>query len=288
MKVLVLGAGGQVGRAVAAGCPPGHQILALDRSALDICDDLAVDAVFARGPFDWVVNAAAYTAVDAAEDAPEAAAAINSHAVQSMAGAALRHGARLLQPSTDFVFDGSASRAYLPDAVTNPLNVYGRTKLAGEQAALALPGNLVLRTSWVYAASGRNFVLTMLKLMRERDSIRVVRDQIGSPTWAGGLADAIWSFMSRSAAGGIYHWSDDGVASWYDFAIAIQEEGLGCGLLTRKIPIVPVRASEYPTRAVRPAFSVLDTDSAKELTGLAPVHWRESLRKMMQNLRRAS
>ena len=285
MKILLLGAGGQVGRAVAAGCPPEHELRALDRSSLDIADERAVNAVLATAQFDWVVNAAAYTAVDAAEDAPAAAAAINSRAVGTIAAAARLNGARLLHLSTDFVFDGSASRAYATDAATNPLSVYGKTKLTGEHAALAVPGNLVLRTSWVYAASGRNFVLTMLKLMRERDAIRVVCDQIGSPTWTGSLAGAIWALMALPAAGGILHWSDDGVASWYDFAVAIQEEALACGLLSRKIAIEPIRTADYPTRAVRPAFSVLDTGSAKSLTQLPPVHWRESLRTMLREFR---
>lgn len=284
MRILILGAGGQVGRAVASAAPPEHEVLAVDREAVDVCDVVAVDAVFARGPFDWVVNAAAYTAVDAAEDAPERCAAINAGAVQCVASAGARSGSRLLHLSTDFVFDGNSSAAYLPSAATNPLSVYGKTKLAGEHAALTFPGNLVLRTSWVYASSGRNFVMTMIKLMRERDSIRVVRDQIGSPTWAGGLADAIWALIHAAAPAGIHHWSDDGVASWYDFAVAIQEEALSIGLLARRIQVEPIRNTEYATRAIRPAFSVLDSDATKRLIASPPTHWRESLRKMLQEL----
>jgi dTDP-4-dehydrorhamnose reductase len=285
MRALILGAGGQVGRALTMSCPKTFQCVPLDRGSLDITDAAAIRSSIVAGRFDWVINAAAYTAVDAAEDAPEEAAAINSTAVSFIANAAQEAGTRLLHLSTDFVFDGRSASAYRPDSATHPLSVYGRTKLAGERAALALPAGVVLRTSWVYASTGRNFVLTMLRLMKERDSIRVVRDQIGSPTWAGGLAGAVWALVSVPAPGGIFHWSDDGVASWYDFAAAIQEEAIACGLLARKIPIVPIRSDQYPTRAVRPALSVLDTESTKSLLRLPPAHWRECLRTMLQELR---
>ena len=285
MKVLILGAAGQVGRAVAAACPAEHQVVALGRAEVNISDATAVDAALRADRYDWVVNAAAYTAVDAAEDDAESATAINARAPGFIAWSAAAAGTCVLHLSTDFVFDGNDSRAYAPDSATHPLSVYGATKLAGEAAVLGSAGGIVLRTSWVYASSGRNFVLTMLKLMNERDSVRVVRDQIGSPTWAGSLASAIWALICRSAPAGIYHFSDAGVASWYDFAVAIQEEALLCGLLRQKIPVIPIRSDQYPTRAARPAFSVLDVDATRTFTQLPPVHWRESLRMMLRELR---
>jgi dTDP-4-dehydrorhamnose reductase len=285
MRVLILGAGGQVGRSLLGSSPRGFECIGLDRSALDISNESAVRASIGAEHFDWVVNAAAYTGVDAAEVAQQEAAAINGAAVGYIAAAADRARARLLHLSTDFVFDGRSSKAYCPESPTNPLGVYGRTKLAGERAALAVRTNIVVRTSWVYGAIGKNFVLTMLRLMKERDSIRVVRDQIGSPTWASGLARAIWGLISIQAAGGIYHWCDDGIASWYDFAVAIQEEALALGLLTRRVVVTPIRSDEYPTRAVRPPFSVLDSEMTKSLLRLQPVHWRESLKTMLQELR---
>jgi len=285
MRLLLLGAGGQVGRAVVKAAPAGHEVVAKSRSALDITDQGAVDSVCAQTRADWIVNAAGYTAVDLAEDHAEEATAINETAVAVLARAAARAGSRLLHLSTDFVFDGSSGRAYLPSAGTNPLSVYGLSKLGGEIELQRSGGTgIVLRTAWVYAAAGRNFVLTMLKLMREREQVKVVGDQIGTPTWAGGLAPAIWGLMEAQAPAGIYHWTDLGVASWYDFAVAIQEEALARGLLARAASIVPIATAEYPTRAKRPAFSVLDTASSRERIAAAAVHWRQNLRKMLDEL----
>lgn len=287
MKVLVLG-GGQVARAVVATAPPQHQIVTRTRVELDIVDDGAVAKTLAEIAPDWVVNAAAFTAVDLAEDQAGQAYAANDTAVASIARESSRQGCRLLHLSTDFVFDGKSSRAYPPTAAANPLNVYGASKLAGERQVLA-PGSsgIVLRTSWVYAATGKNFVLTMLRLMRERDQINVVSDQIGAPTWAASVGAAIWGLLEIDAIAGVYHWTDLGVASWYDFAVAIQEEALVRGLLLRAIPILPVPSSAYPTRAVRPAFSVLDTASIRTALGVPAAHWRHNLRLMLDELRTA-
>ena len=190
--------------------------------------------------------------------------------------------------STDFVFDGAANRAYLPDDLPNPLSVYGATKRAGEKKALdGGCAAIVLRTAWVYAATGKNFVLTMLKLMREREQVRVVGDQIGTPTWATGIACAIRDLLEVEAPAGVYHWTDLGVASWYDFAVAIQDEALERGLLKRAVPIVPIATSEYPTRARRPAFSVLDTKATRDVVAAPAMHWRHNLRMMLDELRAA-
>ncbi len=286
MRVLVLGAGGQVGRAVANAAPAGHEVLTRTRAELDIADAAAIDRFLAETPVDWIVNGAAYTAVDRAETERALAQAVNGTAVGVLARSAARTGARLLHLSTDFVFDGRSNRAYRPDDATNPLSVYGATKLAGEQELLVQgPQGIVLRTAWVYDATGRNFVLTMLRLMRERPEVRVVCDQIGAPTWATGIAQVIWGLIAADAPAGIYHWTDAGVASWYDFAVAIQEEALARDLLARAVPIVPIPTSAYPTPAVRPHFSVLDSEATRTLLGIPAQHWRHNLRMMLDELR---
>jgi dTDP-4-dehydrorhamnose reductase len=255
---------------------------------LSIDDESAVGRVLAETNPDWLVNAGAYTAVDLAEDEPQAAAAINDTAVGIVAAAAARSGCRVLHLSTDFVFDGASSRAYLPSDAPNPLSVYGVTKLAGERKLLDGDGTgIVLRTAWVYASAGRNFVLTMLRLMKEREQIRVVSDQIGAPTWAGGLGGIIWGLLDAQAPAGIYHWTDLGVASWYDFAVAIQEEALARGLLSRPSEVIPIATADYPTRARRPTFSVLDTTATRRLAVAPAAHWRTNLRKMLDELRTA-
>jgi dTDP-4-dehydrorhamnose reductase len=288
MKVLVLGAGGQVARAVAARVPEGHHVVVKTRSELDITDEAAVAAAFAAERWDWIVNGAAYTAVDLAEKEPEKAHRINGHAVGILARQAARNGARLIHLSTDFVFDGRSNRAYLPTDRTQPLSVYGASKQAGEHEALESGGDpIVLRTAWVYASTGKNFALTMLRLMRERDEVRVVCDQIGTPTWAVGIAGAIWGFIETNATPGLYHWTDLGIASWYDFAVAIQEEALARDLLTRAVPVLPIATSAYPTPAERPAFSVLNTDSARLAVPFPARHWRHNLRMMLDELRAA-
>ena len=288
MKVLVTGAGGQVGRELAGTAPPGVAVTAVSHADLDIGDPAAVRAALAASGARWIVNAAAYTAVDRAESEAEAAQAINATAVGTLAAAARAAGARLLHLSTDFVFDGRANRAYRPDDAPHPLSVYGRTKLDGERRALGGDcGAIVLRTSWVHAAHGRNFASTMLKLLGERDRVRVVADQIGAPTWARGLARAVWALLRADAAPGIHHWSDLGVASWYDFAVAIQDEGLARGLILRRVPIEPITTADYPTPAQRPAFSVLDTRATRALIDAPARHWRHHLQGMLDELRAA-
>jgi len=284
--VLVLGGGGQVASAVVAAAPAHHRVEARTRAELDIGDERAVAHTLAATRPEWVVNAAAYTAVDLAEDQPAQAIAVNDTAVGVLAAAAANAGSRLVHLSTDFVFDGNANRAYLPADPTNPLSVYGMSKLGGEHQVLKGAGaGIVLRTAWVYAAAGRNFVLTMLRLMREKEQLSVVCDQIGTPTWAAGIAAAIWGLIEAGAPGGVYHWADLGVASWYDFAVAIQDEALARGLLGRAVPITPIPSTAYPTRARRPAFSVLNTDSTRALIRVPARHWRHNLRTMLDELR---
>ena len=287
MKVLVLG-GGQIARAVGAAASARHQVVTRTHTDLDIVDEQAISRTLSEVKADWVVNAAAFTAVDLAEDQPAQAHAVNDTAVGSLARASGREGCRLLHLSTDFVFDGNSNRAYLPTDKPNPLSVYGASKWAGERHVLnAGTLGIVLRTSWVYASVGKNFVLTMLRLMREKDRISVVTDQIGAPTWAASAAAAIWGLIETGAKGGIYHWTDLGVASWYDFAVAIQDEALARGLLSRSIGIAPIPSASFPARARRPAFSVLDTASTRASIDVPGQHWLHNLRTMLDELRAA-
>jgi dTDP-4-dehydrorhamnose reductase len=286
MRVLVLG-GGQIAKAVVEATSAQHEVANRTHAELDIVDEGALVNALAEFKADWIVNAAAYTAVDLAEDEAAKAIAVNDTAVASLVRAAAAARSKLLHLSTDFVFDGGSKRAYLPTDATNPLSVYGVSKLGGERHVVAGGAGIVLRTSWVYAAKGKNFVLTMLHLMREKNQINVVCDQIGAPTWAASAAASIWGLIDTNAAPGIYHWTDLGVASWYDFAVAIQDEALARGLLSRAIPVLPIYSSEYPTKAQRPAFSVLDSASTRSLLKLPAIHWRHNLRMMLDELRAA-
>lgn len=285
MKVLITGANGQVGQALQSLAPTNASLTALDRAALDISDLAAADRLVDQIRPDLIINAAAYTAVDRAEQDVEAAFAANKMGPTNLALAARKAGARLVHISTDFVFDGMASSPYRPDNPLAPLGVYGRSKADGEAAVQAsLPTALIVRTGWVYAAKGSNFLLTMLRLMRERPEVRVVADQIGTPTHADGLARAIWA-LAVGKHQGILHYSDSGTASWYDFAVAIQEEALAQGLLENAIPIVPIRTQDYPTLAQRPAYSVLDKTDTIGLLGGPSAHWRQELRLALAQLR---
>lgn len=277
MKFLIAGAGGQLGRALQASVPAGSTFLAPPEDDFDITDAARVAAIVAASGATHLVNAAAYTAVDKAEGDLEVARRINVDAVATLADAARAAGIGFIHVSTDFVFDGNASTPYAPDAPTSPIGVYGETKRDGEIAAGA--DALIVRTAWVYAAAGNNFVKTMLRVMAERDEVRVVADQIGTPTHALGLARAIWS-LADAGAKGHFHWTDAGAASWYDFAVAIQEEAVALGMLTRAVPVIPIRTSDYPTPAKRPSYSVLDKTTTWAITGPAR-HWRAELRECL-------
>ena len=284
-KILVTGANGQLGHELVAHAPE-CELLALGRDALDLTDANAlVERVAALAP-DVVINAAAYTAVDRAESEPELAQRVNAEGAANLARACASFGTRMLHVSTDFVFDGRASTPYQPGADTAPLGVYGSSKLAGEKGVReALPGAFILRTGWVYSRFGANFVKTMLRLMGERDSLSVVCDQVGTPTWAAGLARSLWAAVARPQLQGTYHWSDAGVCSWYDFAVAINEEALACGLLQDATAIRPIPASDYPTPAQRPAYSVLDKTATWRALDLQGEHWRVQLRHMLKELK---
>ncbi|PID39420.1 MAG: dTDP-4-dehydrorhamnose reductase [Proteobacteria bacterium] len=289
MKMVVVGANGQLGNALSRTVTHGIEICPMDLPKLDITDAGNVDATIARESPDLIVNAAAYTAVDRAEKERDLAFAVNAEGPANLARAAETHGCRLIHVSTDYVFDGTAGSPYPDNAPCKPLGVYGRSKRQGEVNVLETAGQpLIIRTSWLYSPWGANFVLTMLKLMRSKDKLTVVADQIGSPTFAVTLAGAIRAAMDRPQLHGIYHWADAGVASWYDFAVAIQEEALAMGLLERSIPIRPIPTSAYPTRAKRPAYSVLDSSRTWSDFAMEPVHWRTALRTCLADMVRGS
>jgi dTDP-4-dehydrorhamnose reductase len=285
VKVLITGAGGQVGRLLRATCPAGIELVACAHGDLDIGDAGAVREKLERERPDAILNAAAYTAVDKAESEPQRARRINSEGPGHLATGARQIGARLVHISTDFVFDGHASSPYRPEALTHPLSVYGSTKRDGERAVLeALPDrSVIVRTAWVYAAEGANFMRTMLHLMGERRAVRVVADQVGTPTAARPLAEVLWQVVVRPEIRGIHHWTDAGVASWYDFAVAIAEEGAALELLPATVTVTPIATEEYPTAARRPPYSVLDKRSLTGF-GLVPAHWRQRLRETLRAL----
>jgi dTDP-4-dehydrorhamnose reductase len=281
-RVLITGAGGQLGRELVETVPAGMEVSAHDSAALDVTQPAAVVAVLERERPAVVINTAAFTAVDRAEAEPDRARAVNTLGAAHVADAARRVGARVLHLSTDYVFDGSLCRPYAPDDAPNPVSVYGQTKLEGEREVMRISDGqaLIIRTAWLYGVHGPNFVDTMLGLMRQ-GPVRVVADQLGTPTWTRSLAESLWSAVARPAIKGTYHWTDAGVASWYDFAVAIQEEALGLGLLTRAEDIRPIRTDEYVSRARRPQYAILDTRATRGALDRSPVHWRVNLRRML-------
>lgn len=285
-RVLVTGAQGQLGRELVATKPLGYELHACGRQDLDVSDATAVREWIASNRPNLVINTAGFTAVDRAETERDSAYRVNCQAAGYLAESVAQIGGRLIHISTDYVFDGTRSTPYRPDDIPRPLSVYGESKLGGERRVSEAMGQraMVIRTSWVYSSHGTNFLRTMLGLMREREEIRVVSDQIGTPTWARGLAQAIWVAADRPELGGISHWTDAGVASWYDFAVAIQEEAMARGLLSRVVSIIPIRTKDYSAVAVRPAYSVLDKHDTWKSLGYIPPHWRQALRTLITEI----
>lgn len=284
--VMITGAAGQLGYELQRTAPVGTPLLAIDIAELDLTAPTSVDDFIAEHRPSVIINGAAYTAVDNAEAQPALARAVNVTAAATIADSARRHDARVIQISTDFVFGGATVVPWRPHDTTAPESVYGVTKRDGEMAVRAALGDnaLVIRTAWLYSAHGGNFVKTMLRLMAERDEVRVIADQVGTPTWANSLARTIWAAVAHPAVHGVLHWTDEGVASWYDFAMAIQEEAVSRGLLVRAVPVHAIPTSAYPTPARRPSYSVLDkTDTTRQL-GTTPTHWRINLRHMLDEL----
>jgi dTDP-4-dehydrorhamnose reductase len=286
LRTLITGAHGQLGLELRAMAPPDWPVVGYGADGLDVTRAEDVREVIRRDRPEVVIHAAAYTGVDAAEREPSAAEAVNVQGAANVARAVKEIGGRLIFVSTDFVFDGRQGRPYLPSDAPTPLGVYGRSKLMGEREVSRILGDrgLIVRTAWLYSGRGHNFVLTMLLSMREQSEVRVVCDQVGTPTWARTLAQALWTMAARPAMSGIHHWTDAGVASWYDFAIAIEEEALRLGLLERAVPVRPISTSGYPTDAKRPACSVLDKTATWAALDLPVRHWRVNLRCMLEGL----
>lgn len=287
MKVLVTGGNsGQLKWELLRTLPDSVTLVG-PQDRLDITDaKTVVDCVTETCP-DIVINAAAYTAVDKAEESADQAYLVNETGVRNLAAALAdsSDSARLLHVSTDFVFGVSTGEPFTDTSPTAPVSVYGASKLAGEKAALSiLPArSLILRTAWVYSSFGNNFVNTMLRLMRERGEVGVIADQVGAPTWANSLAQALWRAAGRPVHG-IHHWTDAGACSWYDFAVAINEEALALGLLDKPATVNPLRTDQYPTPAKRPNYSLLETTRTWAALDYQPSHWRAALRKMLKEL----
>jgi len=283
MKILLTGANGQLGTELQRLVPGDVQLLALSSQQLDITNAAQVQALMQQHQPAVVINAAAYTQVDKAESESERAWAVNQQGVANLVSATGAN-TRLLHISTDFVFDGRSQTPYATTATPNPLSVYGKSKWAGEQVLLAKAPqrSCIVRTAWLYSAGSKNFLNTMLQLLENRDSVRVVNDQRGTPTSAASLAEALWRVVQKPQVQGILHWTDAGETTWYGFACEIQRLGLKHGLLSKQVPIQPITTSEYPTPAQRPAYSVLEKEGTFAALGLRALSWQESLEKVIR------
>ena len=298
MKILLTGAAGQLGQALRQQVPVGVELIATSRSGdggmlpLDLADAAACRAAVLEHRPDWVLNGGAYTAVDRAESEPELALAVNGGAPRAFAEALAETGGRLLQVSTDFVFNGQQGSPYRPEQARDPLGAYGRTKAAGEEAVEQVLGGssrgVILRTSWVMGPVGKNFALTMLRLHRERgasgQALGVVEDQVGCPTSTATLAAACWRVITAHVQEPVLHWCDAGAASWFDVAVAVGELAQELGLLQQPAPVNPLTTAEYPLPAQRPSYSLLDCSSSRRALGLAPTPWRQALRQLLEAL----
>lgn len=277
--VLVTGSNGQLGNEVQvfASSYPQFEFIFTDVEELDICDRKAVEKYFAERKIDVLLNCAAYTAVDKAEEDVELCYRINEKAVGVLGEVAAQYGTKMVHVSTDYVFDGTSYLPYTEDRPVCPATVYGKSKLAGEQLLMDVcPAVVIVRTSWLYSSFGNNFVKTMIKLGRERDTLNVIFDQVGTPTYAADLADALLQIISADKfIPGVYHYSNEGVCSWYDFTIAIHQiAGIGCRVL-------PIESKDYPAKTPRPHYSVLNKKKIKSNYNIQIPHWEDGLRRCM-------
>ena len=282
MNILVTGCKGQLGTELQKIASVEHQWFFTDVDTLDICDKAAVETCFATNKIDACINCAAYTAVDKAEDEPELATLINSFAPKVLADACLRHNALLIHISTDYVFGGDATEPYKVDDPVNPQSEYGSTKAEGERLIRESGCNyMIVRTAWLYSSVGKNFVKTMLMLGDTKDEINVVADQKGCPTWAHDLAFALVALLNKNGKNEVhetFHFTNEGEITWHDFATAIMEIG------GKTCKVNPITTDQYPTKAKRPAYSVLDLSKIKEFAGIEIPEWRESLIKCIEEL----
>ena len=281
MKVLVTGVKGQLGYDVVNELTKrGIEAVGVDIQEMDITDAASVEKVIGEAAPDAVVHCAAYTAVDAAEDNVEICRKVNADGTQNIANVCKKLDCKMVYISTDYVFDGTAHIPYTEDCDPCPDSVYGTTKLEGEYDVMNYCEKaVVIRTAWLYSTFGNNFVKTMIRLGKERDSLGVVFDQIGTPTYANDLAQAIYTIINKGIVRGIYHFSNEGVCSWYDFTVAIHRLA---GITSCKVK--PLHTAEYPAKANRPAYSVLDKTKIKTTFGIEIPHWEESLKRCIDTL----
>ncbi|MBD2118112.1 MULTISPECIES: dTDP-4-dehydrorhamnose reductase [Microcystis] len=286
-KVLLIGAKGQVGQELQVTLPQLGEVISIGREELDLTNSEKIGQLIREIHPDYLVNASAYTAVDKAETEPDLAYSINATAPKIMAEAAEKIKAKFLHISTDYVFDGRKNTPYLETDLTNPLGVYGQSKLRGEEEIKTVNSQaIILRTAWVYGSYGKsNFVKTMLRLGKEREELKVVVDQVGSPTWAKDIAAAITQLLiNADNPAGIYNFTNSGVASWFDLTKAIFEEAKTSGIPLKIQRVIPITTAEYPTPAVRPAYSVLSGQKISQQLGYIPPYWRDSLKAMLNQL----
>lgn len=283
-RVLITGASGQLARELMRCSPSSFQCIAADHCDLDITDQRSIDAVLSLEQPWAIINTAAYTAVEKAETDVGRATAVNTDGPRMLSASASEYNCRLVQISTDYVFGTSLGVPHQPSDTPAPQGVYARTKVGGERAVRGnLPQALILRTGWLYSIYGTNFVKTMIGLMRTHGFVRVVDDQVGTPTWGYGFARAIWRALELGLHG-THHWTDAGTASWYDFAVAIAEEASIAGLLRHQPIVAPISTTSNPTKVHRPSYSVLDKETTWKSIDFRPPHWRVHLRLMLKEL----
>lgn len=287
MNIVIIGKSGQLAFELSRELDNGsHSVVLLGRDDIDITSVSSIEETLLPLSADVVINASAYTAVDKAEEDITTCNAINALAVEYLANYCKANSVFMVHVSTDYVFNGHKGSPYLPDDPIEPQGVYGKSKAEGEKALLEIlpEASCLIRTAWVYSSHGNNFVKTMLRLMADKPQLAVIDDQVGTPTWAKGLAEACVS-AAENRTKGVFHWTDEGIASWYDFALAIQELGVEKGLLSNVIPVLPIPSSQYPTPAKRPHYSVLDKQTAREaFAACKPTHWRKQLAAMLDEL----
>ncbi len=285
-RILVTGINGQLGQELQKTLASAAEVIGVGRERVDFSQPESLRQIIAEVKPHAVINSAAYTAVDKAESEFDLAMAVNGQAPGIVAEECQKLGIRLIHVSTDYVFDGTKSYPYQDTDPTNPLSAYGKSKLAGElEIRKNCEDSVIIRTAWVYGVGGKgNFVKTMLRLGSDKEELRVVADQIGSPTWTGDLANAIASLPDNTPPG-TYHYTNSGVASWYDFAVAIFEEASQLGWNLKVQRVIPITTEEYPTPAKRPAYSVLSCAKIAAVLGTNPPHWRQGLRQMLKDFR---
>ena len=294
MKVLITGSNGQLGRSLLKSKPKSIEVIATNSTNFNLLKINECKEFLIESKPDWIINAGAYTAVDLAESEPNKAMSINGVAPTELAKTIKKIGGKILQISTDFVFDGNSKSPYKPIDEPNPINIYGKTKLCGERGIQEVLNNtnqyLIIRTSWVMGPIGRNFAITMLNLHKSKDNISVVSDQIGCMTSTLSLSKICWLIIEKNnlqyeKESGILHWSESGVSSWFDIATEIGDLALSIKLLEKTAKVIPISSEEYITKAKRPKFSLLDSTSTKELLNIENKYWRYSLLEILKEIK---